>query len=180
MNWLVTWKMLSVKWKWRIFFCSLILLFYITYKFNFCKAIDSVVLAEQQQGVLDSMSQKLSVRSIISDTLTGTNVLVNSNAESRKPFMEFISSYSEQNNIEIREISQFTNHTREKYNIETSKILCSGKYNDILRMLHSIEYQSHIAIVNSVNWELIKDKSTDKFVLLATLYIKILRHETDK
>ena len=157
---------ISVKNKWYLLLSAIAFLYFISYYFNIKKTVNLVSSYKHIQSQL--------VKSPIEkDTANKKNDVEYLN---NLPLIEYISKYCDDNEIEIKEIVQSSYKNEDGFNIETNKIVLTGYYSNILKLLYSIEVKQ-MAILNSTKWELSKGISNNKYQLNCSIYIKYLKNE---
>lgn len=171
------WNNLQVVWKWRLLFAGIAFLFLTSYYFNFKRTIAIIKEYKELSTFADTMPD---INALLKES---TNHIKNSaklQTVSSETILHTISAFCEENEILVKEITQSSYRDSANYIIETNRITINGSYQNMLRLLYNIEKRQRIATINSVHWELQKDKITSEYILFATLYIKQIKHEHEK
>ncbi|MBN9485499.1 MAG: hypothetical protein J0H46_19285 [Bacteroidetes bacterium] len=96
--------------------------------------------------------------------------------ESNAVLAKMIAEQCKNDNVDIIEISQYGITNMNGHIVTTNKMIAVGGYQDILQLIFFIE-KSKIETISSALWELVKDKNTDKYKLVATIYVKNMAYE---
>lgn len=160
---------LPIKKKWTIMIASIFAICLLAFKFNIKETIKEISKfnnTNREYPTSGHAYNTLNKKSQIDSVL---------NFENNLSVLNYISSLCVDQSIYVNEISQTSNEKRDGLTIETTKLVLSGKYSDILKIIYNIEKETKIARVNSASFSLVKYKSNKEYSLLATIYIKYIR-----
>lgn len=167
------WNNLDIKWKWRLLIAAIILLYVVAFKFNVAKTINAIDEYNSLKNVEDS------TKFLTANVLKSYPGQDASHIGENDSVLNYISNYCEVYKVSIRQITQYENNRQANYIIKTNKIVFTGSYSDILHLLFDIEKEKKLTAINSIQWELTKDKTSGEYLLLATLFFKSIKYESN-
>ena len=87
---------------------------------------------------------------------------------------EALAEFCKSSNIQLREFPVEGVVNKGNYIIETNKIVAEGQYNDLLKLLHFIEFKQKIGRISSVSFYTLRDHKKGKDILLMNIYIQTI------
>ena len=85
-----------------------------------------------------------------------------------------LAEFCKNTHVQLREFPVESVSNKNDYIIETNKIVAEGQYEDLLKLLHYIEYKGKIGRVSSVSFYSVRDHKKQKDILLMNIYIQTL------
>lgn len=159
---------IPVIWRWRILIAGTILLCLAALQFNILRTIDTIKDYNKVKNEAARIPQDFNDVDYLPDDTT-------KNTDS-KSVLKFMTDYCDSNKISVREVAQTYSPNKDTIVIETNRIVLEGKYEAVLRLISDLE-RKKITPINSVSFELTKDKSTNKYSLQSLLFIKKIYNE---
>lgn len=169
------WNDITIKQRWIVFYATIFVLFFLSYKYNFKKTIDILTLYPELKTSMSARISKTESEKNITDIQKHQAVFDYDNTN----FLNAVSEYTNEGQIIVQEVTKISVTEIKGITIETNKVVVEGTYLEIITFLYYIEYQKKIALISSAVIELVYDKTLDQYSLVATMYIKNILHEKD-
>lgn len=164
------WQQLNIIRRWQLLTAIAIIIFIITYQLNFRKTFSVYSEYKSLSKTNDSLFLIIKTQennaSNQQNTETGNSVDIT----------EKISTLCNNNQVDIIEMTQYSNTTHDSYTINTNKLILCGSYANTLKFVHQLEKDNNHG-VNSFSCELSKDNLSGEYKLLTTIFIKSIIYE---
>ena len=89
--------------------------------------------------------------------------------------LDYVAEYCKNNNIIIKDFPKTHVYKNQDYSIETNRILLSGGFNSILRLIYNIEQKYHVGKISSVKFYKAYNNKTKINELFSDIYIQTIR-----
>lgn len=165
MNIISGWKSLSLKWRRRVVFTGIVVMYTVAYILNFSKTAGVVSRYYSTKSLADTIPMLGAQPDFNSVSINTVDQL-----DSNDQLIKDIAYYSDSFNLSIKEIAQ-SSFKKDSFSIETNKVIISGTFSDILEFIHHLEYEEKDFPISSATWEMVRGEDND-YTLNSVLYIK--------
>jgi len=86
--------------------------------------------------------------------------------------LEVVSEFCHQHKLTVKELPQRKISKEKDFTIITSVLKIEGNYNNLLQLLHELEYTQKLGRLSSVSWKSYVDTKTKKTVLYMVVYLQ--------
>ncbi len=165
MNIISGWKSLTLRWRRRLVFTGIAVLYTVAYISNFSKTAGVINRYYGTKGMADTIPTSIGQPDFNSVPISTVGQLVSNDL-----LIKDLAYYSDSFDLSIKEIAQ-SSFKKDSFSIETNKVIISGTFSDILEFIHHLEYEEKKIPISSAAWEMVRDEN-NIYTLNSVLYIK--------
>lgn len=170
---------LNFRQKNRLTLAAAILLIYMIYSMAIKKTVvqyndykESLIQMQKLQTAPAEISR---IRSEIKQMESAMNMSTGSKVFNQEKLLEVISSFSQKNDLVIREFPEREVLNQNDLTIETALIKLEGRYTDMVKMIYLLEEEKKYGRIASAGFVSVRDPRTKKTTLNSTLYFQVIK-----
>jgi hypothetical protein len=92
--------------------------------------------------------------------------------ENKEIILQTLSDFCKKDNVRIVEFPTENSIYKGGFKIETNKIVAEGKFHDLIKLIHYLEYERVIGKISSVAFLKFKEPLSHKEILRVTIYLQ--------
>lgn len=124
------------------------------------------------------MAAKLEKELITMDAKIGNQNKNGTNTE--QALIELLTTYSQNNNVVLREFPEATDADQGNIVIETNQFVIEGTFSKLINLVHLLEQKVKLGKVASAHYQLKKDIKTREMALTVTIFVQNIKKKQNE